>query len=261
MRKRIYLGMVAGVLVCSSALLAEDKLAVTATTDFYGKYIWRGQDLSDNPVFQPSVAANYGPLTASIWSNMNLSSIHDNRDEFSEVDYSLDYTAAVPGVDVLKYSLGSIYYDFPTQRMAGGKKLPATTEVYGGLALAIPYVNPSFKIYRDVETYNGSYYTLGIGHTFEKVQEWGEGCYSCLCLGASVGYGDSTYNKGYWGYNTSAFNDLTVSASYPITMGAWTLKPSLNYVTLVSDNIRATDAYGETSSDYLFAGMSISRAF
>lgn len=260
MRVKVYLTVILGVCMCSSPLLAEDKLAVTTTTDFYGKYVWRGQDLSDNPVFQPSVAANYGPLTASIWSNMNLSSIHDNRDEFSEVDYSLDWTAAVPGIDTLKYSLGSIYYDFPTQRFSDGKHVPPTTEVYGGLSLAVPYIDPFFKVYRDVETANGTYYTFGIGHTFDK-QEFSSDCSGCLCVGTSVGYGDSTYNKYYWGYNTSAFNDLTTSISYPITYGPWTIKPSLNYVTLVSNNIRATDAYGETSSDYLFAGLGISRTF
>jgi hypothetical protein len=259
--KRMYLAMLVGMCVCLPSALAEDKLGFTATTDFYGKYVWRGQDLSDNPVFQPSITGTYGSLTGAIWSNMNLSSIHDNRDEFSEVDYSLDYTTAVPGVDFLKYSLGTIYYDFPTQRLSDGKHLPPTTEVYGGLGLAVPYVDPTFKIYRDVETYNGSYYTLGIGHTFEKVQEWGDGCYSSLCLGASLGYGDSTYNKGYWGYNSSAFNDLTLTASYPIAVGTWTFKPSLNYVSLMSDQLRKTDAYGETSSDYFYAGMSISKTF
>jgi hypothetical protein len=260
MRNRMYLATILGICLFASPILAEDKLAVSATTDFYGKYVWRGQDISDNPVFQPSLSANYGPLTGTIWSNMNLSSIHSNRDEFSEVDYSLDYTKAMPGMDWMKYSLGSIYYDFPTQRLSDGKHVPPTTEVYGGLGFTVPYIDPWFKIYRDVETANGSYYTLGVGHTFDKY-EFSSNCSGCLCVGASVGYGDATYNKYYWGYNSEAFNDLTTSVSYPITFGSWTIKPSLNYVTLLSDHLRATDAYGQTSSDYFFAGLGISTTF
>jgi len=264
MRTKVYLAAVLGISIAASTLLAEEqtstKLAWTTTADFYTKYVWRGQNISDNPVFQPSVAATYGPLSGSVWSNMNLSSIHDNRNEFSEMDYAIDYTDVMPGIEVMKYSVGSIYYDFPTQRLSDGKHVPPTTEIYGGLSMAIPYLNPSFKIYRDVETANGSYYTLGVGHTFDK-QAFSSTCSGCLCVGASVGYGDATYNKYYWGYNTSAFNDLTTSISYPITIDSWTLKPSLSYVTLLNDHLRDSDAYGQTSSDYLFAGLSLSTTF
>jgi hypothetical protein len=265
MRTKVYPAAVLAICIVTSTLLAEEKtstkLVWTTTADFYGKYVWRGQDISDNPVFQPSVAAAYGPLSGSVWSNMNLSSIHDNRDKFSEVDYTIDYTDAIPGVEGLKYSVGSIYYDFPTQRLSDGTHVPPTTEIYGGMSMAIPYLNPSFKIYRDVQTYNGTYYTIGIGHIFEKVQTWSDTCYSCLCFGASVGYGDATYNKAYWGYDSDAFNDLTVSVSYPITIDSWTVKPSLSYVTLLDGNLRDSDFYGQTSSDYLFAGLSFSTTF
>jgi len=190
---------------------------------------------------------------------MNLSSIHDNRNKFSELDYAIDYTDAIPGTEGLKYSVGSIYYDFPTQRLSDGTHVPPTTEIYGGLSIAIPYLDPSFKIYRDVQTWNGTYYTLAIGHTFEK-NTFNSNCSGCLCVGASVGYGDATYNKYYWGYNSDAFNDLTTSISYPITIDSWTLKPSLNYVTLLDNNLRDSDFY-QTSSDYFFAGLSLSTTF
>jgi len=40
----------------------------------------------------------------------------------------------------------------------------------------------------------------------------------------------------------------------------WTVAPSLNYITLLSDIIRDTDVYG-TDSDFFFAGISLSKSF
>jgi hypothetical protein len=39
-------------------VFAEDKVNFELRADYFGKYIWRGQSLSDDPVFQPSVSAN-----------------------------------------------------------------------------------------------------------------------------------------------------------------------------------------------------------
>jgi hypothetical protein len=55
-------------------------------------------------------------------------------------------------------------------------------------------------------------------------------------------------------------NDLTVSLSFPVDVAGWTVAPSLNYVKLLSGSIRATDAYAQ-KSDYVFAGISLSKSF
>jgi hypothetical protein len=55
-------------------------------------------------------------------------------------------------------------------------------------------------------------------------------------------------------------NDLAFSVSFPIEIAGWTVAPSLNYITLLSDDIRDTDVYG-TDSDFFFAGISLSKSF
>jgi len=71
----------------------------------------------------------------------------------------------------------------------------------------------------------------------------------------------ATYDKYYWGTDQSKLNDLTLSAFLPMeAAGGWTITPSLNYVTLVNDDLRDTDAYG-TSSDFFFVGISLSKSF
>ena len=67
-------------------------------------------------------------------------------------------------------------------------------------------------------------------------------------------------NKVYWGVNDSEAQDMSLSASFPIGLGNWTLAPSINYVSLLSDDLRRTNAYSK-DSDYLFGGISLSRSF
>ena len=79
-------------------------------------------------------------------------------------------------------------------------------------------------------------------------------------IGASLGWSSGSYNKYYWGTDQSKLNDLAFSVSFPIEIAGWTVAPSLNYITLLSDDIRDTDAYG-TDSDFFFAGICLSKSF
>lgn len=242
------------VLVIGTAgALRAGEVSFDVSADFYGKYIWRGQNLSDDPAFQPGISANYKGLTASVWGNMDLTNINGNSGDFSELDYSLGYSAAVPGVEGLGYSIGVIYYDFP------GTDLPDTTEVYWGLSLDLP-LSPSITVYHDVDEAEGSYISLGLAHSIEKIAELGSDLSVGMEIGAGLGWGSASYNKYYWGTEQSKMQDFSFSVSFPIEVIGWTISPSLNYVTLLSDDIRDTDVYG-TDSDFFFAGVSISKSF
>jgi len=243
--------------ICGSSfkVTAEDKVEFRFTGDFYSKYIWRGQVLDDKRVFQPSISANTYGFTGSIWGNMNLTDgskiVPDNAGEFSEFDFTLDYTAAVPVVENLIYSLGTIYYRFPNQIYH------PTTEVYAGLDLSDGFFSPSIKLYHDIDEIDGSYVQLGIGHTFEKIHVVNEKCYCGLQLGSSVGWGSAGYNHGYFNVDGSEFNDLTVNVRLPFCIDSWTIRPSVNFSTmLVSDIRRATD-----KSENVWIGIGLQKSF
>ena len=235
------------------AVIAEDKIDFEITADYFGKYIWRGQNLSDDPVFQTGISAGYKGLTAAIWGNLELTNINGNSGDFSEVDYSLDYSSTIPGMEGIGYSVGVIYYDFP------GTTVKDTTEIYWGLNFDLP-LSPSVTVYHDVDEAEGSYILLAFGHSLEKVAELGPDLPVGMEIGASLGWGSSSYNKYYWGTDQSKLNDLAFSVSFPIEIAGWTVAPSLNYITLLSDDIRDTDVYG-TDSDFFFAGISLSKSF
>jgi len=232
---------------------SKDVFEFGLNADFVSKYIWRGQNLVDDPVFQPSVTVSYDKLTATIWGNLELTNINGNSGEFSEVEYSLDYLSDLPGIKGIGYSVGIIYYDFP------GTDTKDTTEVYGGLNFDLP-LEPSVTIYHDVDEADGSYISLAASHSIEKIIEISPEVPLGLDIGISIGWGSGSYNKYYWGTDQGKLNDLALSVSFPFEISGWSLVPSLNYVTLLSDDIRDTDTYGN-DSDFLFAGISLSKSF
>ncbi|GAG32135.1 unnamed protein product, partial [marine sediment metagenome] len=137
MKKLRFLIVGFSMLVCGAGeAFGESKVDFEITADFFSKYIWRGQNIADDPVFQSGFSASYRGLTAAIWGNLELTSINGNSGDFSELDYCLDYSGKVPGIKGVGYSIGAGYYTFP------GTAIKDTTEVYAGLSFDLP-LSPS----------------------------------------------------------------------------------------------------------------------
>ncbi len=83
MKKLGYLIVGLSVLLCGGgAVFGENEIEFEVTADFFSKYIWRGQKLNDDPVFQPGISATYGNLTAAIWGNLDLTNYNDRSGDF-----------------------------------------------------------------------------------------------------------------------------------------------------------------------------------
>jgi uncharacterized protein (TIGR02001 family) len=242
----------------TGAASTEDEIGFELSADYSGKYIWRGQNLSDDPVFQPGISATYGNFTAGIWGNLDLTNINDRNDDFLEMDYYLDWSDDLPDVEGVSYSVGLIYYDFPGS-YADGTRLPDTLEAYLGFTFDLP-ASPSITGYHDLDEAEGTYVSLGIGHSVEQVFELSPDVPVAMDIGATLGWGSASYDKYYWGTEQSKINDLVLSVSFPFEIEGLTITPSVNYVTLLSDDIRDTDAYG-TDSDFFFVGIGLTKKF
>jgi hypothetical protein len=244
-----------GMSACYGQEAEKDKLMVhfEVTADYFSKYIWRGQNYDDDPVLQTGVSATYRGLTAMIWGSLETTNINGNSGDFSEVDYLLYYSGVLPSLEGVNYSIGAGYYNFP------GTKVKDTTEVYAGLSFDLP-LRPSVTFYHDVDEAEGTYVSLAVACSVERIAGLGKDMPLGMGISASLGWGSGSYNKYYWGTDQSKLNDLTLSASFPMEIAGCTLAPSLNYVTLLSDDIRDTDVYG-TDSDFFFVGVSLSKSF
>lgn len=240
--------------ICSAQIvIAEDKLEFEVTADYFGKYIWRGQNLSDDPVFQPGISVSYKGLTAAFWGSLETTGINKNAGEFTECDLSLDYSGDFPGLEGIGYSVGVINYHFPSI-------IGDTTEVYWGLNFDLP-LNPSITVYHDTEVVKGGIYaSFALSHSIDKIFELAPDMPVGMDISMSLGLGNSAYNKNYWGVNRNGLNDLAISIAFPTEIKGWTLSPSLNYVTLLDEGIRASNTF-RPESDYFFFGIGISKSF
>jgi hypothetical protein len=256
--------------LCTSAVLADansapattdgDKIGVTITSDFNSKYVWRGQLLNDDFVFQPGATVTYKGFSFNAWGNMGLTEYNKglgyDSGEFTEWDFTLSYSGKFSPEGKLGYNIGMIHYQFPSSYLD-------TTELFWGLTYDT-FLNPTVTVYHDIDEAGGGIYAnFAVSHTVEKVIKVTEKISADLVLGASLGWGNTEYNEWYWGTQSadSRLNDLVFKAALPFALpGDWSVTPSISFVTLADGNIRDSDMYSK-SSDYFIAGVSISKSF
>ena len=242
MRMCKVLGCMAIVLFGAATAPAEDEVSVSVTSDFFCKYVWRGQNITDDWVWQPGASISYKGLTGGFWGNLDLTDENEASGEFIEYDYYVDYSGQIN--DTVGFSIGGIYYYFPGS--------DATTELYWGFSFDVP-ASPAITVYHDIDEIDGTYVAFSVGHSFENPGDLPFG----VDLGASLGWGDSSYNDGYWSTDTtevdSELNDLTLTVGFPFEIGGLSVTPTLAYVALLGSDIR--DVADDDSIFYAGVGL------
>jgi hypothetical protein len=248
--------LVLGLVILASTASAFEEVTVDATLEYVGKYIWRGQVITNDPALQPGVTVGLDKWTLGVWGSIDMTGVNGDRGEFQEVDYSLDYTDTFSDLEGVSYSLGAILYHFPTTEGPTN----ATTEIYGGLGWDC-LLNPTVTLYYDVDDADGFYGSLGVSHSLD-ISEYGlmEDLINSVDLAASLGYGSDNYNQNYWGDSVSALNDFVFSATIPVKLcAAATLNVSCNYVSLIDGSIKGNTP--TQKSDYVYGGIGLAVAF
>lgn len=230
-----------------------NSLTFDITMDYYTHYVWRGQELNESS-FQPGAAIGFRNFTASFWGNIALTDAENAQWQFTEVDWALDYTDKVPGMDRINWSVGAIYYNFATTSS------PDTTEFYWGLSFDAP-LSPYFMVYHDLDEADGMYINTGISYAWENVMEIIPDSPMDLELSASLGWGDGSYNNNYWGVDDDALNDFNLSLAMPMElMDGWTMTPSLNWTAVVDNNLRDSKRH-DNDDNYFYVGVGLAKSF
>lgn len=210
------------------------------------QYVWRGLLCNEEFVFQPSltVPMPYG-LSFNLWGNMDLTGYgeeagYGNRSgEFTELDLTLDYSKSF---GMISASAGIISYVFPG--------IGSTThELYASVSADV-IASPSLTVYSDVDEVKGSYFLLGVSQSIAL----SAGPLTGIDLGASLGYGSGSYNRGYFGIDNAAPVDLVVSLGLPLSFGKFSLSPSVTYSYLLDSDI--SEALDETGYFFFSIGTS-----
>lgn len=171
-----------------SLAFAETSFDLTGSS----AYFWRGLVLDEDPVLQPALNAEHGPLVVNAWAN------HD-FDQFNEVDLSASLAHEIGPVSV---ELGVLQYLYP---YGEGE----TWEVTG----SVSWEFLALSLYRDVDLVNGLYGVLSANH------EW-KGFEGSLWLG----YGDDK-NNAYSYADNAGLTDTGVQLGYPVEWKQLTITP------------------------------------
>ncbi|MFC1570735.1 hypothetical protein ACFL4E_03020 [Candidatus Omnitrophota bacterium] len=231
---------------------------------FLSKYIWRGWNLGDEPVWQMDTAIFWYGFTFDFWTNYSLNN-NKERDggryqEFTEIDYTFDYTFNIGEMsdlldydspdllDPLSISAGYIYYTFPN--LDWDDKFFDTHEIYFGASYDC-LLQPSFTWYWDVGRGkgnsdgggNGSYFLFGIGHSFDLGDS-----------GITANVGMTTgINNEQWTDKTG-WADMVFSGDLEIPVfNYFTITPSMAF-SLILDR----DTYNDASENEFYGGITIS---
>jgi len=251
----LWLGAAPGVVLAEEGSLLPGGISLEAGVDLYGKYVWRGMLLTNDPVVQPSLTLGWKGLSLNVWGSIDTTDVNEmgaGTDgpsyRLQELDYTLSYGhTLVDGVDV---EVGYILYTFP------GTAYEKTSELYASLSLAIPYLNPSLTVYWDFDEADGFYANLGIEHTFELTEKLG------LTVGAGLGWGDKNYHEYYLGPDTNALSDYSVGASLDYAVNDnFSISLSATHTDFVSTNIGEAAEAGYLHRRNFFVGLGFSFSF
>lgn len=224
------------------------------------KYVWRGIEVNEEFVAQPSLTVSYEGFSFNVWGNMDLTNFgkdecvytadcESRSGQFTEIDLTLDYSH---NFDKLTLGAGIISYQFPNWDASED-----THELYASIAYDCLF-QPTFTLYYDFDEVEGFYANLGVSHSFsinEKV---------AIDLSGSLGYGDSDYNEAYFGVNGGGFVDAAGTIGLPIQITKQlTVTPILSYSSLIDSEIRDNTADKQccNNDDNIYGGIALSFSF
>ncbi len=241
----------AAVLKEAVAETAQKDWSLSMDVTYSSMYVWRGLALTSESVLWPSVSVGYKGFTAAIWGNYETMNSNDHAGDFTEVDYTLDYTRAI---SIVSLSAGVIHYRFPSTGF------DHTTEAYVGVGLDVP-LSPTVTVYKDLRLSHGVYASFGVSQAFEDLFKPTKNSSVGLDLAATVGFCSGRNNELYYGTSRemgSGWSDLLLSIGIPISIGdRWTVRPFLSHSLLLDRQIRKA----QSNEDHTFGGVSVTMAF
>lgn len=189
--------------VAATAGAQDAPLAVTVDSSIFSKYVWRGINLVDGPVWQPSATAASGAWSLNFWGNLELDDTNtyatgSGHGKFTELDTTLTYSATTKD---WSWSAGVIDYQFPNTGFVRTKEAFVTATHAGEWS-------PTVRVFKDFDAADGTLVQLGARHTVPV----GDGGEFAVCAG--IGYGDEKYTSWYFGGNKAGVTDVSLGLTY-----------------------------------------------
>ena len=219
--------------------LTAGDLEYEASGSVFSHYMWRGMQLSENGVLQPSLTVGSKGFSANLWANYQF-----DPNRWTEVDFTGAYSGENGNIN---YEIGFIHY--------GVLEGLDSDEIYGSVGHS-DALNPSFKAFFDVNAGKGAYLQAGLEPTIPLGKD------ISLNIRAFAGY---VLKNSYMGLNDegrefSNFYNADFQTSLTIPLGKrFSLEPLLGYSTSLSRNARQAIISTSVSphGDTLYGGATL----
>ncbi|MFC1557029.1 TorF family putative porin [candidate division KSB1 bacterium] len=198
------------------------QIRLTEEVSFASKYIWRGYNIADTPVMQPSVTLEEETtgLSVNIWGSAALT----DRGEFDtadELDFTLTYSTSF--VENVECTAGSIFYTFPTQYPFDFDN-HTTFELFFTASPSNLPVNTELTVYYDFNLGDDLYASIKLNDNVPL---------SGLSVGYSVGIG---YNNGQFG-SERGISDIVVAVDSAFLLKNLTIAPGFQCILTPEDSV------------------------
>ncbi|MFM9872790.1 MAG: TorF family putative porin [Fimbriimonadaceae bacterium] len=171
----------------------ETPITVTADVPFFNKYVWRGVNLLNDPVLQPSINLAFQGWNLNFWGDYDI----NNAKQFDEFDVTVSYTGDLPQGS---WTAGYIDYAFP------GSSVSHTREIYGNFTFAQDY-SPYVQLNFDSDEVDGLYARFGAQRAISTAA-------GDINVHGWFGYGDKNMNNALYGNNKVGLADFGLEATY-----------------------------------------------
>ncbi|RPI21125.1 MAG: hypothetical protein EHM61_25520 [Acidobacteria bacterium] len=263
----------------------KPELSFRGDSAFVSTYVWRGQRLTNDWNWQPSLTAGTGPISLNVWGILDLAAVNEaphlllpsnpganpaNQPsgllgKFSEIDYTLSFSKAAGKGTV---SAGAVIYTFPERSAV----LPSTTEIYTGYAFSSIPFSPAATLFVDVDETGdradtGLYLRISAARSFPLTHR----VFSGFDISSSIGAVNSGFSNYYYGASYAGLHDFNVTLTAPMKISErWLASGCIAYSALLG-NFREKqypdmrEVYrgrmGPGEADTLWGGLTLSVIF
>ena len=215
----------------------QEETLVSMKTEVMSKFLDRSVLRNDDPVAKSDVRIDYKNFGLEFRGAMDLTDIHENGGDFTDIDLQFDYTFRVQKAAI---QLGVIYYAYPNSDQE------STEELFGKVSYDLGHgLTPYAALYWDFDEVDGLYGEVGVDHVLDLSNRIKLGPISSVKVKshANVGLGSSDFNEYYHGVDDNGALDLKLGVGVEFGIGKmWTLMPNVEYYYMIDNDVdRGTD--------------------
>ncbi len=229
-----------GCVAAGAPAIAADKTQIEgeAALKIAGAHVWRGEIVSDDPVFQPSIFLDFDPFAFSLWGSWELEHSADYAQR-SRVNATVDHLHE-SGEHIFRSGLTAFIYQNSSRHA-----LKNTVEIFFAYTLGRTLM-PTLAAHYDIGHFNGLYLLASGSHRFELIADA-----MALDLRVGVGWGDQRYARDTFSLprytrdepdfepTGAAFLDMTFRAELPLRFSErFKVVPGFAYMRMLNSDIR-----------------------